>query len=533
MSVRHRLVGVPWVCVAVCLALVCVLAELIFARPGHAEEVPFPRFVDVNPTDEPNHGPDVEWLAIQGITSGWPSEGGGAEFRGKLKIARCDMAAFLYRMADLCDDGARNESIALSSDEASARLALVSDCTESTPHAYEIAWLVSSEITRGWSNSDGTFQFRPYATVARQDMAAFLYRLVDFLDGKDYVPVRGADPLEFVDVFPTDMSSHSQEVAWLASWGISKGWVTPDGTYEFRGMAPVARQDMAAFLHRLYDVVSGGGASQIIEIDPPTGTGTLTVHFIDVGQGDSEFIELPDGRSILVDAGVASAGPRVVEYVRSLGYGTIDYVVATHPHADHIGGMPAIFAAFDVGGVWAPRATANTMTYEAFLDAVVEEGTGIEPAYAGESICDDADGCSVAILGPIDGYEYSGDLNSSSVILLIEYEGVSFLLVGDAPADRALAAWSSPIDVLKVGHHGSYTATNYDLAAALTPRYAVVSYGAGNSYGHPHARALEALQSMGTTIYGTAANGTITAAVEDSNLVVTCEREGTMAAGGA
>ena len=541
MGLRQRVSPLSLVLGVLCAVLAALLSVSIAVLPAHAAGTAAGMFVDSSPDDEVNHGPDVEWLAEQGISIGWPRDDGGAEFRGSLSVARCDMASFLYRLADLRDDGIRDDSIALSQADEDAWLGVITDCDADTPHAPEIAWLASVGITRGWAHDDGTFEFRPLQNVARQDMAAFLYRLADWLDGDGFAPAYGSDPLEFVDVFPGSSASHASEVRWLASWGISRGWVTSDATYEFRGLTFVARQDMAAFLHRLYDVLGSEGSSQpIVDPDPgddpvpdPDPTGTLVVHFIDVGQGDAEFIEFPDGRTMLVDAGTEGSGSTVVAYVASLGYSAIDYVVATHPHADHIGGMPAVFAAFEIGQVWAPRATANTMTFEAFLDAVAEEGTGIEPAYAGEVIGEATGGYSVEVLGPPEDLGTPGDLNDSSVILRIEYEGTSFLLVGDAPVGMIYAAWCQPVDVLKVGHHGSSTSTNYELAAALSPRYAVISYGAGNSYGHPHAATLEALRSVGASLFGTAANGTVVASVSDGDLYLVCEREGDISTGGA
>ena len=242
--------------------------------------------------------------------------------------------------------------------------------------------------------------------------------------------------------------------------------------------------------------------------------GTLTVHYIDVGQGDSEFLELPTGETMLIDAGTASEGQTVVSYVRSLGYSSIDYVVATHPHADHIGGMPAVFAAFDVGEVWAPETTHDTQVFESFLDAVDAEGLSINVATAGSQIASGNE-MDIEVLSPADGASYS-DLNDWSAVVLLTFGDESFLFAGDASASVVSAANAGDIDVLKVGHHGSSTSTTVSLVNALSPDYAVISCGAGSSYGHPAESTLAALSSV--EVYRTDTDGTVIATSDGSSV---------------
>lgn len=243
-------------------------------------------------------------------------------------------------------------------------------------------------------------------------------------------------------------------------------------------------------------------------------TGTLAVHFIDVGQGDSEFLELPTGETMLIDAGEESEAQAVVSYVESLGHSSIDYVVATHPHSDHIGGMPAVFSAFEVGEVWAPAATHDTQTFEAFLDAVEAEGLSINTATAGKQIAS-GNGMEIDVLSPKDGASFS-DLNDWSAIVGLTFGEIDFLFTGDAGTDVISAAGAGDIDVLKVGHHGSDTSTTASLVSSLSPEYAVISCGAGNSYGHPHQSTLDALVSA--TVYRTDADGTVIATSDGSSV---------------
>ena len=212
-----------------------------------------PFFVDADPADTNNHGAEVEWMARSGISEGWVTADGRREFRGMENVTRCDFAAFLYRLADLSDDGARNDSIKLSDAQVAATLATVSDCDARTPHAAEVAWLVNTGISRGWADKGGkTVSFRPMAKVARQDMAAFLYRFADLQDNQkqDRSLKKGAEQVTFKDVRPGDEANHASEVEWLASVGVTKGWKV-GSKYEFRGTRTVARQDMAAFMYRL------------------------------------------------------------------------------------------------------------------------------------------------------------------------------------------------------------------------------------------------------------------------------------------
>lgn len=267
-------------------------------------------------------------------------------------------------------------------------------------------------------------------------------------------------------------------------------------------------------------------------VDDSSGqTANLTVHFIDVGQGDCTFIELPDGSCVLIDAGERSASDDVISYIRSLGYSSIDYVIATHPHADHIGGLIDVLGEFEVGELWAPAVSASTNTFFDFLEAVEDAGLSINVALQGDVIVSSEEwGYSLEVLGPDD--DVSGDdLNDYSLILLLTYGENTVLLAGDAPYEETLQDVDGHVDVLKVAHHGSYTGTNQSLAEILSPSIAVISYGEDNSYGHPHQVTLDALESVGATIYGTAVNGTVVVTLDGSTVSVEVEREGTVVAG--
>lgn len=252
-------------------------------------------------------------------------------------------------------------------------------------------------------------------------------------------------------------------------------------------------------------------------------TASLKAHFIDVGQGDSAFIELPDGKTMLIDAGVPDAGPTVVSYLKSLGCTRIDYLVATHPHADHIGGLPAVISAFDIGEVWAPNASNTTKTFEAFIDAVRGKGLQIHAGAAGMDIVGAGAGYTASIIAPPEGVS-SDDYNDYSLVIKLSFGTTSFLFTGDAPAETIAAAAPGPVDVLKVAHHGSNTGTTSSLISTLSPTYSVISYGIGNDYGHPTANVLNMLTAHSQHVLGTGANGTIVITSDGSTVNASCAK---------
>ena len=247
--------------------------------------------------------------------------------------------------------------------------------------------------------------------------------------------------------------------------------------------------------------------------------GDMTAIYIDVGQGDSTLVMLPDGKVMLIDAGEASAAQAVLDALETADVDDIDYLVATHPHSDHIGGMEAVLDAYEVGEVWMPDAPDTTETYEGFLDAVEAEGCPVEQAVAGESIVDDEAGYEVDVLAPVSD-EDSDDMNRWSAIVRVTYGDTSLLITGDADASQVVEANPGHVDVLKVSHHGSETGTNADVLSETTPECVVMSYAEGNSYGHPDQSVLDAIAAAGATAYSTAANGDVTCTFDGDDELV-------------
>lgn len=249
----------------------------------------------------------------------------------------------------------------------------------------------------------------------------------------------------------------------------------------------------------------------------------ISAHFIDVGQGDSIFIELPNSECMLIDAGIANKGEYIEDYIRSTGYDTIDYLIATHPHADHIGSMDYIVSNMDIGSIYMPKVSTTTKTYEHLLEALQEKGLKIKSAKAGMSIIDEND-LSADIIAPIEIDE--DELNNCSIIIKIRYENDSYLFVGDAEKEELSSVTADmSADVLKVGHHGSRTSTTEEFLEEVNPKYAVISCGVDNDYGHPHEEALNLLNKFNVDYYRTDINGTVTVTSNGSrNYNITTEK---------
>ena len=246
--------------------------------------------------------------------------------------------------------------------------------------------------------------------------------------------------------------------------------------------------------------------------------GRLSVHFLDVGQGDSIFIELPDGKTMLIDAGENYYGNGIISYINDCGYSEVDYLAATHPHADHIGSMAYIVRHMDIGEVFMPKVSANTKTYENLLEAVSDKGLKIKSAKAGLTIAENDDyKITVAAPSVID----SENLNNSSAVIKLSYKNNSFLFTGDAEKEE-LSKIKTDIsaDVLKVGHHGSKTSTYSEFLDAVNPKYAVISVGKNNDYGHPHKNTLKLLSNYGITVFRTDKDKTVVFASDGDKISV-------------
>lgn len=242
-------------------------------------------------------------------------------------------------------------------------------------------------------------------------------------------------------------------------------------------------------------------------------SGELIIHYLDLGQADSILLELPNNEIMLIDAGNNSDGQKLVNYLREQGIDTIDYLIGTHPHADHIGGLDDVIENFVIGRIYMPEVIHTTKTFEDVLLAVQRKGKKITPARTGVSIIDDPV-LQIYFLSPISN-NYK-DLNHYSAVVKVDFLDKSFLFTGDAEKineEEMIEKYGVRLKshILKVGHHGSNTSTSEEFIEKVVPDYAVISVGKDNSYGHPSALVIQRLQNHGVKIYRTDLQGTIIA----------------------
>lgn len=240
--------------------------------------------------------------------------------------------------------------------------------------------------------------------------------------------------------------------------------------------------------------------------------GKLRINYLDVGQGDCTLIQTPAEKNILIDAGTPDSYNKIKTYLDERGITRLDVVVATHPHSDHIGSLPKIIDHYAVGAVYAPKVEAETKLYQRFLESVAKKGLKIDVAKAGVTI-DLGDGIQVKMYSPVEDKVYK-ELNDYSPVMKLTYGETAFVFTGDAEKAAEADALSFggrelQADVLKVGHHGSYSSTNPDFFRTVNPDYAVISLGRDNTYGYPHHETLETLSH--TTTYRTDTDGDVKA----------------------
>ena len=250
--------------------------------------------------------------------------------------------------------------------------------------------------------------------------------------------------------------------------------------------------------------------NSVVNTTTPLAGKKLKVSYIDVGQADSILIQTPGGKNVLIDAGNNGDANTIVTYLKNQNISRLDYVIATHSHEDHIGSMDTVIKTFDIGQVVMPRESSNTQTFRDVMTAIANKGLKPTEAKAGVKL-DLGSELYAELLAPnSSGYE---DINDYSAVLRLVYGKNSFLFTGDAEtqSESEMLHLGSQLkaDVLKVGHHGSRTSSTAAFLKLVAPKYAVISVGKGNSYGHPTGEALDRLSSIGATIYRTDDSGTI------------------------
>lgn len=397
--------------------------------------------------------PYIHKMNELGVIKGY----GDGSFKPNQTISRAHVAVLLSRAIDLTP--IRTETT-------------FSDVPKSHIYYNEIMALYRAGVIDGVNG-----KYNPNGSLTRGQMAKILANAFDLQPEKT---------AQFTDV-PLD-HHFNPYVGALAANKITTGY--GDGT--FKPNESLSRVHFTVFMYRT-----------MYQNHPQ-----MNVHFIDVGQGDAIFIQTPNGKTMLIDGGPRTAGPAVVEYLKSLGISSIDYVVATHPDADHIGGLIDVFAALQVEQFVNSGKEHTTVTYASLLEAVVKEGSSYTEPGAGDNFQLDQ---SIAVQ-VLYANKYATDNNDASLVMKLKYNDISFMLMGDASKaiEEQIASQSDVrAEVLKAGHHGSATSSGLSFVKQVNPEAVILSYGKDNSYGHPHNEVMSAIRAVDARAYATAGSGAV------------------------
>lgn len=244
--------------------------------------------------------------------------------------------------------------------------------------------------------------------------------------------------------------------------------------------------------------------------------GEFKIHFIDVGQADSILIE-SNNEFMLVDAGNNGDGDLVVNYLKEEGVSELKYVIGTHAHEDHIGGMDNVIREFDINRFFMPNVMTTTRTFETVLDELLNKHIKFETPNINDEF--NLGDTKIEI---IHVSESESNINNTSIVTKVTYKDTSYLLMGDAEEEVEHEINNIQADVLKLGHHGSRSSTNEEFLKMVNPQIAIICAGQNNKYGHPHKETLDKLKNINT--YSTMDNGTIVLTSDGQNISVETEK---------
>ena len=246
----------------------------------------------------------------------------------------------------------------------------------------------------------------------------------------------------------------------------------------------------------------------------------MIVHYIDVGQGDSILIQV-NNKNLLIDSGPSSNKKDLLDYLENLNIKKLDYIIATHPHEDHIGNMDTIIKRYNIGSFYSPKVITSSNTFESMISALVDKNLKINVLKKGVKGIDLGKNVEIQVFSPLENIS-SDNLNDYSPIIKITFVNNSFLFTGDAEVSTESMIISENnnlnCDILKVGHHGSSTSTSSSFLALVNPSVAIIPVGKNNSYGHPTPEVLSLLNSYNIRTFRTDINGTIIAISDGKNI---------------
>lgn len=406
---------------------------------------------------------EINYLTDQGIITGFPD----GKFKPKENLTRLQAVTMILREKGITDFTAPDPGF-----------------TDLKPgnHGYDrVAKAVQLGFISGKTNPDGSKYFDTGAPLTRGQMAKIL------VEGYQLPKTRD---VRFTDVPASN--GFKDYISVLATENITTGFL--DGT--FGPNQKLTRQHFAVFMARMLE-------------DRFKPASNLMVHYIDVGQGDAILIQSPAGKNMLIDGGKESAGDKVVAFLKSKGVTELDIVVATHPDADHIGGLPAVLNSFPVKQFIDSGKAHTTQTYYELLQLIDAKNIPFTVAKTGQT--PDFDTNLTATILHAD--DQAAESNDASVVVRLVYGSVSFLFMGDARVSleqEIMQNYNVRSTYLKAGHHGSDTSSSAAFLNVVKPAGTILSYGKENSYGHPHADVIKRLQTAESSIYSTAVSGDIT-----------------------
>ena len=246
----------------------------------------------------------------------------------------------------------------------------------------------------------------------------------------------------------------------------------------------------------------------------------MIIHYIDIGQGDCILIQV-NNKNLLIDSGPSSNRKDLLNYLEKLDIKKFDYIIATHPHEDHIGNMDTIIKRYDIGSFYSPKVITSSTTFENMISALVDKNLKINVLKKGVKGIDLGKNTEIEVFSPLENIS-SDNLNDYSPIIKITFFNNSFLFTGDAEISTEDTVLSQNnnlnCDILKVGHHGSSTSTSTDFLISTNPSVAIISVGKNNSYGHPTSETLSLLNSYNIRTIRTDINGTVIAISDGKNI---------------